>query len=328
MNIFKFNLQLFADGGDGGAASVGDAPVAGNSDVASSEAVQTPTANDLGIPESVMKKVYKGKSPAPMTKAKTEAETPAESAPVKENVKSESEEPTYEELIKSDKYKKAHEQYFKKTIDARMKNANAEREASDELLAIVARKYGIDPDSESFKADLKTAIDKDEDYVSRYAEEHDMSNAEAKRVLDMEAKMKKLEREKQEADRTEMARRRIETIVKNAEATKARFPEFDLDTMMKDENFVNALNFTKGNTTAAYMACNYDNVLRSTAMAAEEKGKNAVASSVKSNAQRPVENGVAQNATAATKIDPKNMSLKDIRAVAEHYRRTGERMKF
>ena len=328
MKIINFDLQLFADGGDGGAASVGDAPVAGTSDVASKESVQTPTANDLGIPESVMKKVYKGKVPAPVTKAEAKAESPAESAPVKEDVKAEAEEPTYEELIKSDKYKKAHERNIKRIIDDRMKSANADREASNELLGMVALKYGLDPASDTFKADLKAAMDKDDSYISRYADEHDMTNDEARRVVEMEMKMQRLEREKQEAEREAATRNLMESLRRNGEATKERFPEFDLDTMMQNEDFVRMIGLTKGNTTAAYMAVNYDAVLKSTAQDAEAKAKSAVANSVKSNSQRPVENGISQTATAIVKTDVKNMSLKDIKAVVEHYRKTGERLKF
>lgn len=328
MKIINFDLQLFADGGDGGAASVGGAPVAGTSDDASVEATQTPTANDLGIPDSVMKKVYKGKAPTPVTKAEAKAESPAESAPVKEDVKAEAEEPTYEELIKSDKYKNAHEKYIKKTLDDRMKKVNADRDSSHELLSMVALKYGLDPDADNFKADLKAAMDRDDSYVSNYADKHDMTNEEARRVLEMENKMKRLEREKQEAEKAAATRQLMDSLRRNAEATKARFPEFDLDVMMQNEDFARMIGLTRGNTTAAYMAVNYDAVLKSTAQDAEAKAKSAVANSVKSNSQRPVENGISQSATAIVKTDVKNMSLKDIKAVAEHYRKTGERIKF
>jgi hypothetical protein len=313
-----FNLQLFAEG-EGAASSVGEG--------AASPGVESQSPADAikGLPEHVREKVY-GKSAktksAPVTEVKAEAKT--ESAPVAKK-------PTYEELINSDEYKEEHRKHVKKAVDDRWKKYNGietKLNAANEALEFAAFKYGLDPNGENFLADLKKAMEADDTFVQDYADKHDMSTEEARRVMSMQRRMEKLERAEETARREAQAREFTQKLVTAGEKTKARFPEFDLDTCMQNPAFVRLVQATNGNTTAAYMACYGEDVLNRTAQVAEARATEAVSASVKSNASRPVENGVGGNATAVTQVDTKNMTLADFRKIRDDFKRTGVRPKF
>ena len=311
------NLQLFAEG-DGAASSVGEGTASPGVES------QSPADAIKGLPDKVREKVY-GKSAAPKAPvAEVKEEAKVESAPVAKK-------PTYEELINSDDYKEEHRKHVKKAVDDRWKKYNGietQLKAAHEALEIAAYKYGLDPTSEDFTAKLKEAMEADDTFVQDYAEKHDMPTDEARRVMAMQRKMDRLERAEEAARRDSAAREFTQKLVNNAEKTKARFPDFDLDTAMQDKAFVRLVQATNGNTTAAYMAMYGEDVINRTAQAAEARAAEAVTASVKSNASRPVENGIGGNATAVTQVDVKNMKLEDFRKIRDNFKRTGVRPKF
>lgn len=323
-----FNLQLFSEGGDGGAASVGDGGAEGSQGVVS----QSPADEIKGLPEHVRKKVYgERKAPATTEAGKVE-ESPAtpdpqESAPVVEQKK-----PTLEELINSDDdYKEEHRLSVKKAVDDRWKKYHGiedQLKSANEALEFVAFKYNLDPASKTFAADLKAAMEADDSFVQDYADKHDMPTEEARRVMQMQRKMERLERAELRAKQEAETRASIQRLVDAGKKTKVQFPEFDLDREMSDPKFVRLVQATNGNTTAAYIACHSNDVLARAKQAASESATNAVVASVKSNTARPVENGISSSATAVSKMDISDMTLTDFKNIQKEFKKTGIRPKF
>lgn len=309
-----FNLQLFADGGDGGdggsAAPTGEAGV-GNS----GESVPA------FIPEKAkkyfQKAMEKTAASAPVATKPTEsAQTTSES--------STAEKLSYEDLIKSDDYKEEHKAYMTKAIGDRLKKYKGMEETlgkHKELLDIVANKYGVSPDDENFLDVLHQKIDADDSYYEQYAMEHDISTEEARRLVTMERKVAQIDAQKAEMERQEQMRQQLLLLHQNAEKTKARFPQFDLEAEMQDERFRKLCAVNNGDTTAAYMACHWNEVIPAQVQMASKQIQAQTAQAVASNMARPIENGLSSSAPSVVQQDFSKMNLQQLRQFAEEQRR-------
>jgi hypothetical protein len=304
------NLQLFGEGGDGGDGSptgpVGEQGVdnAGESIPAS-------------IPEKAKKYYQKA-----MEKAKTNAKPSVEAQST--NEQSATGKTSYADLIKSDEYKEEHKAYMDKTIGERLKKYKGIEEnlgKHKELLDIVANKYGVNPDDENFLEVLHQKIDADDSYYENYAMEHDISTEEARKIVTMQRKVAQADAQKAAMEKEEQMRQQIMLLHQNAEKTKARFPQFDLDTEMQDEKFRRLCAVNNGDTTAAYMACHYNDIISNQVQMATRQAQAQTAQAVAANKARPIENGLSSSASSVVTQDFRNMDLKQLRQYAEEQRR-------
>ena len=319
------NLQLFADGGgdggDGGSASASVGDALGSDDSGEDKILAS-------IPEKARKYYQKANT------QKKSGSTTDESAKAQEdrvqttNEQSATEKPSYDDLIKSDDYKEEHEAYVKKVINDRLKKykgIESDLGKHKELLETVAYKYGVSPDDENFISVLKEKIDADDSYYEGYAMEHDISAEEARRVVTMERKAAQFDAQKAEMEKQEQIRQHILTLRQNAEKTKAQFPDFDLETEMQDERFRRLCAANNGDTTAAFMACHYNEIISNTVQMASNKIKEQTAQAVASNKARPIENGISSQAPSVVQQDFSKMNLQQIRKQAEEWRRKAGR---
>ncbi len=308
------NLQLFGDGGDGGDG--GSTAPAGETGVENSG-----DAIPAFIPEKA-KKYYK-KAMEKTTESAPVADKPSTTAqPTNES--SATEKLSYEDLIKSDDYKEDHKAYMTKAIGDRLKKYKGIEESlgkHKELLDIVANKYGVSPDDENFLDVLHQKIDADDSYYEQYAMEHDISTEEARRIVTMERKVAQIDAQKAEMERQEQMRQQIMLLRQNAEKTKARFPQFDLETEMQDERFRKLCAVNNGDTTAAYMACHWNEVIPAQVQMASRQIQAQTAQAVASNMARPIENGLSSSAPSVVQQDFSKMSLQQLRQYAEEQRR-------
>lgn len=311
LDILKLNLQLFGegggDGGDGGSAG----PVGG------------PDGEDTGdkrIPASIpekAKKYYEKAMAKNNTSAKTSSDTVSDT-----KTQGTTDDISYDDFIK--KHKEEHKAYMDKTIGDRLKKYKGMEEdlgKTKALLDTVAQKYGVAPDSENFLQVLGEKIEADDSYYENYAMEHDVSTEEARRIVTMERKVARIEAEKAEAEKQERARQQVMQLRQNAERTKAQFPGFDLDAEMQNEKFRRLCAVNNGDTTAAYMACHWNDILPATVQMASQRIQAQTANAVASNMARPVENGMSSTAPSVVQNDFKGMSLVDIRKYADEQRR-------
>jgi hypothetical protein len=317
------NLQLFGEGGDGGDGS--SAVSAGDNQIDTS-GEKIPAS----IPEKAKKYYQKAME---KTSANSAVSTPLASEPVQptNEPKATTEKIPYADLIKSDDYKEEHKAYMDKTIGDRLKKYKGIEEISGKqkaILDIVASKYGVNPDDENFLEVLQQKIDTDDSYVENYAMEHDISNEEARRILNMERKVARMDAEKAaiEAEKAELAkqeqmRQQIMLLRQNAEKTKSQFPQFDLDTEMQDERFRKLCAVNNGDTTAAYMACHWNEILPATVQMASRQIQAQTAQAVASNKARPIENGLSSSAPSVVEQDFSKMNLKELRRFADEQRR-------
>jgi hypothetical protein len=316
---FKLDLQLFGegggDGGDGGSAvgAVGDTEASNNSGESKIPA---------SIPEKAKKYYQKAmeKTSGSTTEAKTQTSDTAQTT----DVPSTTEKLSYADLIKSDEYKEEHKAYMDKTISDRLKKYKGIEDDNAKykgILDTVACKYGVDTNAENFLEVLSQKIDADDSYYEKYAMEHDISTEEARRIVTMERKAAQYDAEREQRENQERMRQQIITLRQNAERTKSQFPQFDLDTEMQDERFRRLCAANNGDTTAAYMACHWNEILPATVQMASKKIQAQTAQAVASNKSRPIENGISSSAPSVVQDDFRNMNLQQIRQYADEQRR-------
>ena len=313
------NLQLFADGGgdggDGGSASASVGEALGQEHSGENKELAS-------IPEKARKYYQKAME-------KTKGSTTEVKANADDNVQTTNEQTTtedlsYADLIKSDKYKEEHEAYLKKTINERLKKYKGIEESLGKhkaMLDTVALKYGVNPEDENFLDTLAQKIEEDDSYYEQYAMEHDIDTQEARKIVTMERKAAQFDAQKEQMEKQEQMRQHIMVLRQNAEKTKAQFPSFDLETEMQDERFRRLCAANNGDTTAAFMACHYNEIISNTVQMASRQIKNQTAQAVASNQARPIENGISSQAPSVVQNDFRNMKLADLRKYAEEQRR-------
>lgn len=286
----KWNLHLFGEGGDGGSAEGG-----GESGAVDSVNV-TEDAELARIPERA-REAYK--------KAR-DKNRPAENKPKEATTQASegSNHVAYTDLIKSDEYREEHKAYMDKTIKDRFKKYEGLEQTNArmaEMLGIVANKYGLDPNDENFETILQQKIAEDNDYYETYAMEHDISVDEARKNIELQRKVRRLEAEREQQEREQAQSQAIMQLRQNAEKTKAMYPDFDLDTEMLNEKFRNLCAITNGDTTSAYVAMHHAEIVANKVMTEANKAKTAMAQSIASGQSRPMESGMSnQNATVIT----------------------------
>jgi hypothetical protein len=313
------NLQLFADGGDG----AGDG---GSASASIGEAVGGENSGEKKIPASIPEKAKKYYQKA-MEKTTSSANvSPTKSSDVTQttNESGTAEKLSYADLIKSEDYKDEHKAYMDKTIGDRLKKYKGMEENLEKHKAIldtVAYKYGVNPTDDNFLEVLAEKIDADDSYYENYAMEHDISTEEARRIVTMERKVARIDAEKAEQERQEQARQQIMVLRQNAEKTKSQFPQFDLEAEMQNEKFRRLCAVNNGDTTAAYMACHWNEIIPATVQMASQQIQAQTAQAVASNKARPIENGISSTAPSVVQQDFRNMNLEELRKYAEEQRK-------
>lgn len=351
-NQQKMLLQLFADGGSGGASAAAGAQAGGTAATGDTGNDATTSANGAAavpafIPEkarAIYQKAMKrtsatqenagseARAAVPDTKDQPPADKPAAKEPGTKDVTAKETDKTrksYAELIKDPFYKEEHTRYMEATIRERLKGANARQESlakqnaeMQEILATVATKYGLDPNSEAFLQELKRATGEDDSFYEAYAAEHDMSSAEARRTVELERRLAATEREVQARRDAEQQAAAVDSLRESGAKTKALYPDFDLDFEMKDPRFVRIVAATGGDTTAAYFATHHKELVSGAVQKASEEAARATMNSVRAGMARPTENGVSNTPPAArAEVDYSKMNLQQIRAEADRLRR-------
>ena len=317
LNKLLLNLQLFGeggDGGDGGSANPNGEGLGGNSGEDLIEA---------SIPEKAKKyyqKAMKDKKPASKPNDKVQPTNEPQTTEAKMS---------YRDLIKTDDYKGEHKAYMDEVIADRFKRYKGMEEGYSKAIStleIVANKYGVSPDDENFLETLNAKIEADDSYYENYAMEHDISPEEARRIVTMERKVAQIEAQKKENEKQEQMRQQIMLLRQNAEKTKAQFPQFDLETEMKDEKFRRLCAVNNGDTTSAYMACHWKELTTSMVQMRAKEIQSQTAQVVANNKARPIENGLSSSSPSVVETNNfAGMSLKDLRAYADEQRRKGRK---
>lgn len=276
------NLQLFAEGGEGGTSGEGS----------------------TGVTESA-----------------AEAQTTGVTAPAAEDAKTVDLDAEFEALING-KYKDAYGKKTKGIVSERVKNLKSENadhlaklDSHKAILDEIAFKYGLEADD---LEGLSKAIKADKTYEEQQAFNAGKSLnewlAEKKESREKATQMKELadlRAKVQEQRNRDAFMKQYAEWDSHTEEIKALYPSYDLSTEMKNRDFVQLLR-NGINPKNAYELMHMDEILSSAMSHATATAKKQVADDIIANGTRPAENGINSQSAAITKINVSNLSKEQI----------------
>ena len=296
------NLQLFADGGDGGTGA--DGATADNGGLATSRTAKNPLADvKYGIQDS---------APNAEVQQKT----------TDDGVNLDAE---FEELIKG-KYK---EQYNKRTQDTIQKRLKSTKETVDKYnelaptLEMLARKYGVD--ATDVKA-LNQAIEEDDSYYEEEALEKGLTVEQLKSIRKMERENADLKRQMQEEKTRENADRLYQSWMNQAEQIKGVYPSFTLEAEMQNPRFTDLLR-NGIDLRTAYEVIHKDEIIPAAMQFTAQNVQQKLTNKIIANGARPTENGISSQSSVVVKSDVSQLSKADRQEIARRVAR-GEKIRF
>ena len=335
----KYNLHLFdgaaggsgaSSGGDGGTASAGGTGLnTQEGDSTKNSNVYTPRSKRSGAYDNVK---Y-GKQATAESSAEKDVDVPAAEGEKKaEESTPEQREKAYRDFIEAHKdlytkdTQKIINQRFKET--KQLQDSNAKQKA---VIDQIAKRYGLDG---SDLAALQTALDNDNDYWSRAAEDAGFDD------VDMFKNFKKLERENAEFHaREERARAEEEAAKKvqqakdqvtrwnaQVEEVKAKYPDFDIDKESKDKNFMSMLK-SGVPMEHAYKVLHHDDIVKNAVSKAEAEREKKVVDNIRAKGARPAENGLSRASGFTVKSNVHELNKADRAEIARKAAR-GEYIEF
>lgn len=265
-------LQLFADGGEGGAEG--------------SATVESPTTTEGSVPE-------------------TEGTT--ETPPAQEERDYNAE---FNDLIKGE-YKDVYQSRIKDAVGKRLKGTEdtvKKYKALESSLTLLGQRYNVDPtDSDA----LSKAIAADTSYYEREAMELGVPVEQLKQLKQTEAENAVLQRQLQAQEAKQKADELYSQWMQEAESIKEVYPGFDLDNLLNEslnstpeaQQFRSLLGTPGVTMRQAYEIANLDNIIGGAMQHTAEVIEKKVVNSVIANKSRPAENGLGSSPTAPTARD-------------------------
>lgn len=279
------NLQLFAEGGDGG----GEGAATGETSAA--DAGQNRLL-ELGVPAEKIRKRAKKAAPTLPDGAVRKADQQAAAAAPTEETKPEeakAKRMSWDE-IKADPEYNAEMQ---KMMQERVKKSKESEEALGKvapLLSVLAEKYGLDPNNLDYDA-LTQAVYKDDGNFE------DKALAEGKPIDEVrQTAYQTLEQQK--------IQRHIQSLEQQGEALKQMFPNFDLRTELQNPAFARMTSPSVGiSVEDAYYAVHRKEIQHAAMQVTAEKTAQKISNSIQAGQRRPDEHGTSGQAASVTKFD-------------------------
>lgn len=313
MKKILFNLQLFAEGGDGGASA----------------ASSTTTGSESAVTEAIeYKSTRKGKSNplADVHYGKQEESTDSIAESEKEGDSKPSKIP-FEDLIKGE-YKEDFDKRTQQIINKRFKESKAVEEqlkSHDTIIQMLAEKYGIDSKDIS---GLTKAIQDDESFYEAEALEKGVSVEQLKEIKKLERENKAFRTAQEEQLRNEAANRTYAEWQNAAEALKAKYglENFSLEAEVQNPDFIKLLG-AGVEFESAYKAIHMDDMMGGLAAKTASVVKEKMASNIQSRQSRPAENGIGNNSSSVFKTDVNSLNKADIKEIIRRVE-GGEKISF
>ncbi len=303
------NLQLFAEGGgDGGTGATGTTGATATAAVSQSK----------GAKSNPLADVQYGIQPTEAAKETTPA-AEVVGNPTEDRIAK------FDALIKGE-YKDLFDARVQDILQRRLKSSKegAERyEALAPTLAMLAKKYGVDAtDAEA----LFKAIEDDDSFFEEEALERGISVEQLKEIRRIERENESLRKTMAEKENREKADHLYTNWMKQAEATQAIYPSFNLETELQNKQFVDLLR-SNIDVRTAYEVIHKDQIIAGAMQFTAQETERRVTENIRSRGQRPVENGNSGQATSVTKSHVSQLTKADRAEIARRVAR-GDKIRF
>ena len=290
MAYYKWlNLQLFADGGDGGG---GEGAATGETSAA--DAGQNRLL-ELGVPAEKIRKRANKSTPTLPEGAVKKAPQQAAAAATEETKPEETKSRMTWDEIKADPEYNAEMQKMMQERVKKSKEAEETLSKAAPLLSVLAKKYGQDGENIDYDA-LIQAVYKDDGNFE------DQALAEGKPVSEVRQQaVQNLEQQK--------IQRHIQGLEQQGEALKQVFPNFDLRTELQNPAFARMTSPSVGiSVEDAYYAVHRKEIQQAAMQVTAQKTAQKISNSIQAGQRRPEEHGTSGQAASVTTFDYRNAS--------------------
>ena len=303
----KMNLQLFADGGDGGIGAGETSQSAG--------ADSSPDRGALGREENSA--LGEEEKAAPDEAEDRDGESKGE----EEKKPSPAERRKKFGQLMSGEYRAEAEEMMQQAVALAVKNLEASPEMRG-LLEAIGEKYGTDAtDLAALTEAVRNGQVKDDAYFERLAMEKGISVKTAREMDKLETQNKRLTAQQaaaQQMQREAEQRARIAAIHeewnREAAALKERYPDFDQAEVLANPE-VEKMMRAGCSMEAAYRAAYFDRIMAQQTEATARQVENGVTERIRQRGARPGENGTRPGGAVQTHLDVSSMSRKDREAL-------------
>ena len=303
----KMNLQLFADGGDGGSGAGETSQSAG--------ADSSPDRGALGREENSALGEEENAAPdeAEDRDGESKGEEEKKPSPAERRKK-------FGQLM-SGEYRAEAEEMMQQAVALAAKNLEASPEMRG-LLEAIGEKYGTDAtDLAALTEAVRNGQVKDDAYFERLAMEKGISVKTAREMDKLETQNKRLTAQQaaaQQMQREAEQRARIAAIHeewnREAAALKERYPDFDQAEVLANPE-VEKMMRAGCSMEAAYRAAYFDRIMAQQTEATARQVENGVTERIRQRGARPGENGTRPGGAVQTHLDVSSMSRKDREAL-------------
>lgn len=231
----------------------------------------------------------------------------------------------FEELI-SGEYKDLFTERTQGIIDRRFKETKsyeAKLNSQQPVIDMLMNKYKI---ADGDIAKLTEAIDKDDTYWEEAAEEEGLTVEQYKQVQKLKRENEAFRRAQQRQIGQQQANAQINEWMKQADAVKSIYPDFDFKREIADRNFLQMLK-NGVPVQKAYEVMHIDDLVTGAARTAARQAEQNTVAKIKNKASRPSENGTSSSSSAIVKSDVSKLTKADRAEIARRAAR-GEIIRF
>lgn len=285
MKRFKLNIQFFGEGAGTGASAgtgaEGSGAEAGSIDLASQGSANNGDNVDVTEPQGET------------------AKTPQQR------------QEDFEALIRGE-YREEFQKRTQRIIDKRFKQQGELEntlKSHDELLTVLAQKYGVD--SRDAKA-IMDAINKDDSFYEQEALDKGLSVKQLKEIKQLERDNASLRKAQEEAESKRHTDQIYSEWLNESEELKNKYglDSFNLESEIQNPEFIKLL---AGGISleSAYKAIHFDDMVGGAMAHTAATVKEKMANNIASRSGRPAENGVFSQSTSNFKTDVNKMTKAD-----------------
>lgn len=321
------DLQLFAEGGDGG----GEGAAAGDNAVDAGQQ----RLLELGVPaEKIRKRAKKPEAASPggavLTQGQKQQAQQDAAAANKEASKTDTpSRMSWDEIMADPEYNKEMQAVVKARLNAERAKADKDSESKLQKLApaleVMARKYGMDVENLDYDA-LAQAVNNDKQYYEDKAIEMGVSTETAMEVDQKERTRARQEKEEARTLEQQKIAEHIQKLEQQGEAMKATFPNFDLRKELQNPAFARMTSPNVGvSVEDAYYAVHRREIQAAAMQVTAQKTAQKISNSIQAGQRRPAENGTSGQAASVTSFDYSKASKAEREALKQRIRAAAAR---
>lgn len=228
----------------------------------------------------------------------------------------------YQKLI--GEYKDLYEADTQKILNRRFKEFKTLQQKNDEakpIMEMLMGRYGVED-----AAALQEALESDEDYWQQAAYDAGMDVPQYMEFNRLKRENKAFVEAQAEREGMEKANKQLAEWNLQAEAVKQKFPNFNLEEEIQNEDFVRLL----GNHIPiehAYKILHFDELMNDQITKTQASAESRVVENIRANGQRPIEAGLNSQNAISSHVDVSKLNKKQRAEIAKRAAR-GESITF